>query len=458
MFDPRIAERRFGTGVSPHLLPPPDLADMLRRLHGPDRMAAAYPGLGSVALRQVRYKGWLAKQQSKKVKGTAKEGDLRSIYFASAKRMRKINYAYLQQFAQRAAQTEDGFRERLVLFWTDHFAARVKGSNTDALTPAFVDDAIRPHLTGRFADMLFAVMTDPVMLNFLDQDESVGPNSMVGMDTGQGLNENLAREVMELHTLGVGATYSQRDVEQLAELLTGLSATVKSGFAWRPDMAEPEAETVLGRVYGEAAPTLDDIRQVLEDLAIHPATGPHLARKLAIHFISPEPDEDMVARGAEAYRDSGGMLGPVYEALLSHPAAWDPAPHKIRQPQDFLFAALRGLGVAPDRLAALNSYGIRRVLQFPLAAMGQPFLHPDEPNGWPEDNVHWLSPNNQAVRIEWAAQAPSLLTPDLPDPRDFARLISGGDPEPGLKTAVERAETQALGLMMTLVSPAFQRR
>ncbi len=194
---------------------------------------------------------------------------------------------------QRAIASRTGFRERLVAFWTDHFTVAANGPVLSALVPDLVENAIRPHVGGRFGDMLEAVTLHPAMLIYLNQVQSAGPNSVAGKRRGKGLNENLAREVLELHTLGVGAGYTQDDVRQLAELLTGLSVD-KSGFTFRSRIAEPGAEVVLGKRYGGGEASLGDIRAVLADIAVHPDTARHLARKLIVHFVGGEVPEDWV--------------------------------------------------------------------------------------------------------------------------------------------------------------------
>jgi uncharacterized protein (DUF1800 family) len=187
--------------------------------------------------------------------------------------------------------------------------------------------------------MLMAVATHPAMLLYLDQAQSVGPNSARGARRDRGLNENYARELMELHTLGVGAVYSQDDVRQLAELLTGLAVDPVAGFVFDARRVEPGPERVLGRDY--AGDGIEAIRAVLADLAARPETARHLAHKLAVHFVADDPDPGLVTAMEAAFRDSGGDLVAVTAALLAHPAAWAEAAAKARQPFDFVVAALR---------------------------------------------------------------------------------------------------------------------
>ena len=189
----------------------------------------------------------------------------------------------------RAVATLTPFRERLVWFWTNHFTVSLRRGEVAALAGAFVEEAIRPHVTGRFQDMLMAVMRHPAMLLYLDNAGSVGPNSVAGAAGRRGLNENLARECLELHTLSPDSGYTQADVTSFARILTGWSIDAKGsppGFLFRPGAHEPGAHTVLGRVFpdGEAGGI-----EALAFLANHPATHRRLATKLARHFTADTP-------------------------------------------------------------------------------------------------------------------------------------------------------------------------
>ncbi len=243
----------------------------------------------------------------------------------------------------RALSARDGLRERLVWFWADHFTTVARKRIDKAFPSALIEDAIRPHVMGRFSDMLQAVTLHPAMLVYLDQVISVGPNSPAGLRRGRGLNENLARELIELHTLGVGAVYAQDDVRQMAELLTGLVFKPEVGQGFEPNWVEPGSETVLGISYeGEGE---EPILRALGDLALRPETARHIARKLAVHFISDTPDEDLVDALNGAFVASGGELAAVYTALVSHPSAWEKPMQKARQPFDFMVSALRALAL-----------------------------------------------------------------------------------------------------------------
>ncbi|WP_372605445.1 DUF1800 family protein, partial [Actibacterium sp.] len=269
-----------------------------------------------------------------------------------------------------------------------------------------------------------------------------------------GLNENLAREVMELHTLGVGAAYSQEDVRQLAELFTGLSVDSDRAFVFRPNMAEPGAEQVLGRSYGGGAATLDDVHAVLDDLARHPATRQHLAQKLAVHFVADQPDPALVSALNTALAESDGDLMAVYAALLGHPSSWAETRQKVRQPFDYIAATLRLLDapIPTDPKLPL------RLFVHPLADMGQTIDGPPGPDGWPEEATHWITPQGMAARIQWAIKAPSVLIGDLPDPRALVDLALGKAASEDLRFAAAAAENRAVGVALLLSAPEFHRR
>jgi uncharacterized protein (DUF1800 family) len=309
-------------------------------------------------------------------------------------------------------------------------------------------------VTGRFADMLRAVITHPAMLIYLNQDASYGPSSPVGQRLKKGLNENLARELLELHTLGVAAGYSQVDVRELAELLTGLSVT-PDGFAFDQRRVEPGPETVLGTTYPGHG--LEPILQALDDLAARPETAAHIAGKLAVHFVSDAPDPALVAALAGVFRDTDGDLRAVATALVAYPVAADLG-SKARQPFDFMVAALRSLGVAPQLVLDMEPKVFNRLIRVPLKAMGQPLHQAPGPNGWPEAAADWITPQGLAARIDWAMQAPQRLQRPLPNPRAFLAVALGSRAGEKLVWAVSAAESARDGVGLVLASPEFNRR
>ena len=461
-FDPHLAEIRFGTGLSPRLAPALSAAALLARLRGPDEAAAAYPIEGwagfqarlarAAELTEIRK---AARNDAAALRAAKKQQNLHN------KAARQARADWVVSMVLRRAHTPDGFRERLTAFWADHFTVQGKFGIPRRGVAPFTESAIRPHVAGRFADMLIAATTAPMMLHYLDQASSIGPNAPEVKRRGgrAGLNENLAREVMELHTLGVGGPYTQDDVQQLAELLTGLSFTFEEGFVFRPRFAEPGPETVLGKTYGGAeVPHLAEVTEALEDLARHPATARHLARKLAVHFVSDAPHEGLIADLAARYAETDGQLAEVYAVLLDHPAAWAaPLGGNVKPPVDFIGSVLRALDVPAAKMPLGDERRFRIALSAPMEQMGQPWEQPNGPDGWPEADGDWITPQRYAARLQWLTSAPLLLLDEMPDPREVLKTALGPLAPEGLRFAVAAAQTRIEGLALAFAAPAFQR-
>jgi len=354
-----------------------------------------------------------------------------------------------------ALTTEAGFRERLVWFWANHFTVSHRRGPCIAVIGAFVQEAIRPHVTGYFVDMLLAVMRHPGMLLFLDNTQSIGPASPF-MQTGardrsgaappRGLNENLARECLELHTISPAAGYTQADVTNFARILTGWSidfTTNPPGFRFRPYWHEPGTIRVLGR---EFPPGEEGGRAALMFLAEHPATHRHLAGTLARHFIADDPPPAAVEAVAAALRASGGNLASASRALVACPNAWRPLT-KLRRPQDFVVATLRALDLPPD---------LRPKAQAVLTGLGQGMFNAPAPNGWSDMAEAWAAPEAMLRRVDWAFALARRA--DTADPEAIAEATLG--PLLGSETAaaMRNAGSRRDALALLLASPEFQRR
>ncbi|MBV9882874.1 MAG: DUF1800 domain-containing protein [Sphingomonadaceae bacterium] len=359
------------------------------------------------------------------------------------------------------------FVERLVHFWANHFAVSADKLPVIGMAGLLEFEAIRPHVLGKFVDMLIAVERHPAMLLYLDQAQSIGPNSRAGQLAARfarqrrGLNENLAREILELHTLGVNSGYSQADVTEFARVLTGwtVDGLVRGpmqrflggngrpgGFHFAEALHEPGTRSVAGRTYaqdGEAQGLA-----VLGDLAADPRTARHLATKLARHFAGDEPPPAMIARLSEAYLHSGGDLPTVYRAILDSPEAWSAATPKFRSPWDWTVAALRAVGtrhVEPQPAAGL------------LIQLGQPIWRPGSPAGFDDIGPSWSGPDALLRRVE-AAERIAARSGGQIDARQLApRLLPGALGE-ATAQAIARAESPSQGLALLLVSPEFLRR
>ncbi|WP_377295808.1 DUF1800 family protein [Rhizobium sp. SGZ-381] len=345
-----------------------------------------------------------------------------------------------------------GFGERLAQFWANHFSIAVsKGGEVHILAGCFEREAIRPHVFGRFEDMLVAVETHPAMLVFLDNRQSIGPNSPANKNGKRGLNENLAREIMELHTLGVGSGYSQADVTSLARIITGWTVfrdEKKPGpqgtFVFNAYAHEPGDHAVMGITYAEGGE--EQGRAALRDLARHPATARHLATKLVRHFVADQPPPALVAKLAAAYTKTGGDLSAVYMALVDAEEAWNPQLTKIRTPLQYVTAVLRTTGIKPKPQQIISV----------LNALGQPLWNPSGPNGFSDASDAWASSEGLATRIDaaslFAGQVPGAI-----DPRAFAGDRFGPLLSDDTLQAISRAETRPQGLSIAFLSPEFQR-
>jgi uncharacterized protein (DUF1800 family) len=346
-----------------------------------------------------------------------------------------------------------GFGERLAIFWANHFAiSATKGGNVRMIAGAFEREAIRPHVFGRFADMLLAVETHPAMLFFLDNQQSFGPDSMAGQNRKRGLNENLAREILELHTLGVNGGYTQEDVTSLARIITGWTVVGREGrlgdpgsFAFFANAHEPGQARLLGRIYADAG--FEQGKAALLDLARHPATATHIAEKLARHFVADTPPAALVDRLAATFRATDGDLAAVSTALVEAKEAWATDLTKLRSPLEFSIAILRATDARPEPQPILGA----------LYVMGQPLWQPAGPNGFPDTFDAWASPEALKTRMD-IANAAAARTADRFDPPGFIEARLGPLLSEDTRSAVARAESRTQGLAIAFMSPEFQRR
>ena len=378
-----------------------------------------------------------------------------------------------------SAGSERPFFERLVHFWVNHFV--VSGAKPGAITmpPSFERDVVRPNVCGKFIDMLMASSKHPAMLFYLDNNRSIGPNSVVGKNPElrrpkqrqdfeiplqAGLNENLAREIMELQTLGVRSGYTQADVTSFARVITGWTIAgpprvkplqlvlqgrlnARGLFEFDDEEHEPGPQTIMGKVYDQTG--VDQGEAVLRDLARHPATAHFISTKLARHFIADDPPPAVVERMAKAYLASDGDLKAVYTALVQSPEAWTPAAQKFKTPEEYVISAARAMpNFQPNAGALLRAY----------QTMGQPPYNPPGPNGWPDVQGEWLGADAVWKRFEWANQAADSVAVATMNPLDLAHDVLGPGLSPQTEQAIKRAESPAQGLTLLLASADFQRR
>lgn len=444
-----VIAARFGYGLPLPAGAPTDAEAILQRLAGPDLMAEAWP----IFSQQEMVLATEAVAKTNKLPKTIENAALRK---ASREAVTVLERAAEKASFARAIESPDGFRERLVAFWVDHFSVAFPNGPRALLPFRMVEEAIRPNLNRDFTSLLTAVTLHPAMLTYLNQLESIGPNSPRGRKQGKGLNENLAREVLELHSLGVGGPYSQTDVTEMAKLLTGITFDLEKGVGFAPQRAEPGAETILGESYGGAG--FAPINRALSDLARRPETAKHIARKLAAHFVSDTPDPYFLQAIAAAFAESGGDLMATYRVLLQHPAALAPETPKVRQPFDFLIAGSRALAVKGEDLVAMPDRRFSRFYLEPMRRMGQDFRSPDGPNGFPEAAEAWITPAGLAERISWAMTVPARLLRKTPDPVSFAETCLDDRASADLLWSVARAEDRDQAVGLVLASVEFNRR
>jgi uncharacterized protein (DUF1800 family) len=360
----------------------------------------------------------------------------------------------------RRVETDAPYLERLVAFWSNHLCVSVVGKpRVLPLAGSYEREAIRPHVLGRYADMVLASARHPAMLIYLDNVTSIGPASPASRRSarrgrpGRGLNENYARELMELHTLGVDGGYTQGDVEAVAGALTGW--TLAAGptaspddrpYQFRPALHEPGTKTVLGRRYGEGGESEGE--EIIRDLCEHPSTARFLATKLVRHFVSDTPPEAAVDRIAARYSETGGDLDAVARALVDLDEAWDPEAHKIRTPQDWLVAALRAVraGEVPTMAPAV------------LQQLRHPLWGAEAPKGFGDGLRDWADPDGLMNRAELARSVGRQIARSGLEPSRLLEVVDSPDDDPIRRLAVDRSVSRAERVALVLGGPAFQWR
>jgi uncharacterized protein (DUF1800 family) len=470
-----IAANRFGLGARP--------GDLDIVVKGPEdwlarQLKGTPPTVDGVGLRPasqtlaqaIELRDQVAEERKKR-----KQDDEEGAKVAAAFKLPSIyRPVYVDETVARftyAVNTERPFLERLTQFWTNHFAVSIDKIVVLGLAGAMEREAIRPHVNGNFTDLLLAVEKHPAMLLYLDNHASIGPNSRLaqlasrrGKNSNRkiGINENLAREILELHTLGVDGGYTQADVTTFAQAISGWSIGgqdmnkrlarlgadngTPGEFLFREVFHEPGAKRLLGKSYSD-----DGVKQgesILRDLATSPRTARHIATKLARHFVADDPPPSAVDRLTKAWLDSRAHLPTVYAALIEAPESWAQPLAKFKTPSDYIYSAYRALGI-PIRDG-------RRALQ-PFEALGQRSLMPGSPAGWPDTSADWDGSSALLKRIAWADVVAQRMG-DARNARELAPRLLGATLTGETATAIARAESGAQALTLLLASPEFMRR
>lgn len=357
---------------------------------------------------------------------------------------------------QQSIHTPLGFQERLIQFWSNHFAISVDNRRLLPLAAHIENDVIRNTWNRNFSEMLSGVTKHPAMLIYLDNQQSIGPNSKLGKRRGKGLNENLAREILELHTLGVGSGYSQRDVLELAKAISGWGVKLKSpnvGFRFSESAHEPGSVTLLGRRYNQIG--IRQGEQCLADLAVHASTAEHLARKLCLHFLGSEPKE-LSADMAQAFVRSKGQLMPMYKELIKSKDIHVSSPVRFRTPKEWLFAVVRSVNIELTERQALNT----------LNAMGQPPFKPGSPAGWSDRDSDYNSPSALTQRMQVANRLANLAVKSAKQSdlkpqallQDVVNTLYPDALDEHTATALSKADGVPMKLALLWLSPQFQYR
>jgi len=343
-----------------------------------------------------------------------------------------------------------GFVERLVWFWSNHFC--ISADKIVEMAGPFEREAIRPHVLGRFADLLLAVESHPGMLFYLDNVQSMGANSTAGITRDKGLNENLAREILELHTLGVRSGYTQADVTSFANVITGWTwlrpeEPIHGGeFAFVRRLHEPGAKAVLGKVYPDTG--VGQGRAVLADLARHPATAQHVAQKLARHFVADEPPPSLVAKLTKTFSDTDGNLKELAKILVTADESWTPQRTKLKPPAEWTIGMLR-LAAAPQAIPVGRILGTQ-------AALGEALWRPLSPNGYPDTEAAWI--DGVPHRLDIANGFAGQLAANNADPRAVLESALGPLASAETRDTIARAESRPQALALLVMAPEFLRR
>ena len=348
-----------------------------------------------------------------------------------------------------ALAADIGFAERLVWFWSNHFC--ISADKIRSMSGAYEREAIRPHVLGRFVDLVLAAEGHPAMLFYLDNIGSLGPNSIAGINRNRGLNENLARETMELHTLGVRTGYTQDDVISFAKILTGWTWIPPvdnpdhgGEFVFNPRLHEPGEQKVMDKVYAQE--DVEQGRAVLRDLAANPATATHVATTLARYFVADTPPPALMERMAKAFRDTEGDLKEVAKAMISSPESWSGPPTKLKRPSEWTVGMVRATGITQ---IDATRYTDGQVL------LGEPLWRPSSPKGFPDDEASWIDGMGRRLDI---ANVFAERIANKADPGAIIEGVFGGAVSPEVKEAVGRAESRQQALALLFMSADFQRR
>jgi uncharacterized protein (DUF1800 family) len=463
-----IAAHRFGLGARPGEIEAASAAPkqwLLRQLDSPADQpqpidgGAPFKSGGELVAEILQYRA-LQQQERKMAAMPVADSSAASPPKPNAEQVKMFFQARGQEFQREMAArfalgftTARPFSERLVWFWSNHFTVSVANGETLSLAGAFEREAIRPNITGKFEDMVLASTHHPAMLSYLNNATSIGPNSVAGKLAHKGLNENLGRELMELHTLGVDGGYTQEDVIAMAKLLTGWSWDRDgggAGFRFYPLRHEPGDIILRGKTYPAGGE--EQGIAAIRDLARDPATAKHIARKFAVAFIADEPSPQSVVRLEKSFRETGGDLKALAATAVNDPAAWKPGAGKMRTPVQYTTAAMRMLNWPQGGDKVQQVRGVMSATRM----MGEfPFNAPS-PKGWPDDSASWSGSDALLNRIQWAKEVGNRVEAKA-NALDIARITLGPLLHPDTRSAIQAATAPSDAIALLLSSPEVQR-
>jgi uncharacterized protein (DUF1800 family) len=435
-----IAANRFGYGARPNEinLASKDPQSWLINQLQPVQFNNKLPTSAAVVTTVKEYR-----MQQKKDKMT---GNTKS---ASNKEFRKTIRELTADGVRQAIRSENSISWRLLDFFSNHFSVSGNGLILKALAPTLEREAIAPHLFGNFESMLMAVVMHPAMIIYLNNERSFGPNSRLGKKRGKGLNENLAREILELHTLGVNSGYNQKDVTELAKAITGWSVINSKkekgeGFRFRVNGHEPGERTLLGKNYANKG--VNQGKLMLLDLARHPSTAQFICNKLVRHFISDTPDPKLVNKLESTWKATNGDIRKVMITLIRSKEAWQESAEKFKTPRDFVISSFRAIGrknIKSKQL--LNS----------LDGLGQQPFNAGTPAGFSDEKMSWDGSSALMKRIDWSLLLAGYQKKDVK--KVMSNTLSYVVSEHTFQM-VSRAESRQQAYALLLMSPEFQRR
>ena len=360
-----------------------------------------------------------------------------------------------------AACGDRWFEERVVAFWTDHFTT-VSGRQFNAMREAMIEDAIRQNINGSFGELLESAEIHPMMMLYLDQDTSAGDGSYVATRPNAtiGLNENLGRELLELHTVGVTGSYTQADVRAAANILAGIRFTAVKGRWWESTWQCPTPQTVMGVTY--SSPGFARLQSLLANLAVHPETAAHIGWKLAVHFVSDNPPQALIDKLRDVWLETNGLLPAVYGVLLNHSATMQAGHTKVRQPVEWMTACLRAVGMTEQEVLSIPGADFLSMVIRPTAGMGMPESGPIGPDGWAEAAEAWIQPQIIPNRLSWARNTlPAILSAvgkQMPNPEAVMAAAFQGAPPAQVALWAPLAQDTPMYIAAILASAEFQRR